>query len=69
MPLEIHNYIWSGERLVQIESQFNHLNGVLKNMQDVLTSSNLDLEDIHSAHYEGESAKGRSSGYLDVCGV
>ena len=54
MPLEIHNYIWSGERLVQIESQPSHIDGVLDVVQDVRRSSNLDWEDIYSAYYECE---------------
>jgi hypothetical protein len=54
MPLAIHNYIWSGERLVQVESQPSHINGVLDVVQDVRRSSNLDWEDIYSAHYECE---------------
>jgi hypothetical protein len=52
MALEIHNYIWSGKRLVQVESQPNHIDGVLDIIQDVRNSSNLDWEDILSAHYE-----------------
>jgi len=54
MPLEIHNYIWSGVRLVQIETQPNHLDGVLDTIQDVQRSSDLDWEDIYSANYESE---------------
>lgn len=54
MHLEIHNYIWSRERLVQIESQPSHIDGVLDILQDVRRSSNLDWEDIYSAHYECE---------------
>jgi hypothetical protein len=36
MPLEIHNYVWTGERLVQIESQPNHINGVLDVIQSFI---------------------------------
>jgi hypothetical protein len=54
MPLEIHNFIWSGERLVQIESQLNHIDGVLDVVQNTRRSSNLDWEDIYSAYYECE---------------
>jgi hypothetical protein len=54
MPLEIHNYIWSGERLVQIETQPNHIDGVLDVIQNVRRSSDLDWEDIYSAYYECE---------------
>lgn len=56
MPLEIHNYIWSGERLVQIESQASHIDGVLDVVQNMRRSSNftLEWEDIYSAYYECE---------------
>lgn len=54
MPLEIHNYIWSGECLVQIETQPNHIDGVLDVIQNVRRSSDLDWEDIYSAYYECE---------------
>jgi hypothetical protein len=54
MPLGIHNYVWSGARLVQVESQPSHIDGVLEIVQDVRRSSNLDWEDIYSAHYECE---------------
>jgi hypothetical protein len=54
MPLEIHNYVWSGERLVQIETQLNHIDGVLDVIQGVRRSSGLDWENIYSAYYECE---------------
>lgn len=54
MPLEIHNYILSGQRLVQIETQPNHIDGVLDVIQEVRRSSNLNWEDIYSAYYEYE---------------
>ncbi len=73
MPLEIHNYVLHGQRLVQIESQPNHIDGVLDNIQDVRMSSKLDWEDIYSAYYrceedgtitfyEGESAEAGNPG-------
>lgn len=73
MPIEIHNYVLYGQRLVQIESQPNHIDGVLDNIQDVRMSSNLDWEDIYSAYYsceedgtitfyEGESAEAGNPG-------
>lgn len=73
MPLEIHNYIWRGVRLVQIETQPNYLDGVLDIIQDVRRSSSLDWEDIYSANYkceedgtvtfyEGESVEAGSPG-------
>ena len=39
MPIIIHNYTWSGERLVQIESQPSHIDGVLDCVQDVRRNS------------------------------
>ena len=73
MSLEIHNYIWRGVRLVQIETQPNHLDSVLDIIQDVRRSSSLDWEDIYSANYkceedgtvtfyEGESVEAGSPG-------
>ncbi|BAY19270.1 hypothetical protein NIES21_51300 [Anabaenopsis circularis NIES-21] len=52
MSLEIHNYNWSGKRLVQIETQSHHIDGLLDVIQNVRKSSNLDWNDIYSAHYE-----------------
>ena len=54
MSLAIHNYTWRGVRLVQIETQPNHLDGILDIIQDVRRSSSLDWEDIYSANYECE---------------
>ncbi len=54
MPLQIHNYICNGHRLVQIESQPSHIDGVLDVVQKVRTSSNLDWDNIYSAYYECE---------------
>ena len=73
MPITIHNYTWSGERLVQIESQPIHIDGVLDCVQNVRRNSNLDWEDIYSAYYkceedgtitfyEGESAEAGNPG-------
>ncbi|AFY41355.1 DUF6883 domain-containing protein [Nostoc sp. PCC 7107] len=73
MSLEIHNYIWSGKRLVQIETQSHHIDGILDVIQNVRKSSNLDWEDIYSANYkceedstttfyEGESAEAGNPG-------
>jgi hypothetical protein len=52
MPLEIHNYTWSGERLVQVETQPNHINGILDVIQNLRRNSDLDWSDIYSAYYE-----------------
>lgn len=54
MPLEIHNYILSEQRLVQIETQPNHIDGVLSEIQEVRRNSDSDWEDIYSACYECE---------------
>ena len=54
MPLEIHNYVWSEKRLVQVETQPKHIDGVLDEIQNVRRSSDLDWEDIYSAYYERE---------------
>jgi hypothetical protein len=73
MALELHNYILREQRLVQIETQANHVNGVLDVIQGIRKSSDLDWEDILSAYYEcdedgtitfyeGESAEEGSPG-------
>lgn len=54
MPIEIHNYICSGERLLQIETQPYHIDGVLDEIQDVRRNSNLDWDNIYSARYKCE---------------
>jgi hypothetical protein len=73
MSLEIHNYRLSGQRLVQIESQTSHIDGVLDRVQGTRRNSDLDWEDIYSTYYEceedstitfyeGESAEAGSPG-------
>ncbi len=52
MPFEIHNYILSEQRLVQVETQPNHIDGVLDEIQNVRRNSDLNWEDIYSACYE-----------------
>lgn len=71
--LEIHNYRSIGKRLVQVETQASHIDGILDELQDARRTSNLDLEDIYSAYYsceedgtitfyEGESAEAGNPG-------
>lgn len=73
MALELHNYVLKGRRLVQVETQSSHIAGVLDIIRNIRKSSNLDWEDILSAHYkceedgtitfyEGESAKAGNPG-------
>ena len=52
MTIELHNYILSKQRLVQVDSQVNHIDGVLDVIQNIRRNSNLDWEDIYSAYYE-----------------
>jgi hypothetical protein len=52
--LELHNFEWEGERLVQVETQPHHLSGVLASIQDVLNNSDCEWDDIFSAYYECE---------------
>ena len=54
MALEIHNFILTGRRLVQVETQSHHINGVLDEIQSVRKSSNLSWDAIYSAFYECE---------------
>ena len=54
MALELHNFIWEEERLVQVETQPHHIAGVLAEVRDTLENSDCDLDDIYSAYYECE---------------
>lgn len=52
--LELHNFEWEEERLVQVETQPHHLAGILGSIQDTLNHSDCDWEGILSAYYECE---------------
>jgi hypothetical protein len=54
MTLELHNFIWEEERLVQVETQPHHLAGVLANVRDTLDNSDCEWDDVYSAYYECE---------------
>ena len=54
MALELHNFIWEGERLVQVETQPHHITGVLANIRDTLDNSDAEWADIYSAYYKCE---------------
>ena len=54
MTLELHNFIWSEERLVQVETQPHHIAGVLAEVSNTLENSDCDWDDIYSAYYECE---------------
>lgn len=52
MALELHNFVWEGERLVQVGTQPHHIAGVLAEIRKTLENSDCDWEDIYSAYYE-----------------
>jgi hypothetical protein len=54
MAIELHNFTWEEERLVQVETQPHHIAGVLANIQETLQDSDCEWEDIYSAYYECE---------------
>jgi hypothetical protein len=54
MILELHNFEWEGERLVQVETQPHHLAGISTTIQDILDNSDCEWDDIFSAYYECE---------------
>lgn len=54
MSLELHNLIWEGVRLVQVETQPHHIAGVLAEIRNTLENSDCEWEDIYSASYECE---------------
>jgi hypothetical protein len=73
MALDLHNFTWEEERLVQVETQPHHLAGVLAEIQATLDNSDCEWEDIYSAYYpceedgtftfyEGESADAGNPG-------
>ncbi len=55
MAIELHNFIWSEERLVQVETQPHHIAGVLAEVNRVIRENNLDWEDVYSAYYDCEA--------------
>ena len=54
MALELHNFIWEEERLVQVETQLHHLAGILTEVRQTLYENDCDWDEIFSAYYECE---------------
>lgn len=54
MTIELHNFSWEEERLVQVETQPHHIAGVLASIRDTLENSDCEWEDLYSAFYECE---------------
>lgn len=54
MALELHNFVWEGVRLVQVETQAHHISGILGEIWKTLDCSDCQWEDIYSAYYESE---------------
>jgi hypothetical protein len=54
VSIELHNFVWEEERLVQVESQPHHIAGVLANIREVLEESDCEWDDIYSAYFEYE---------------
>jgi hypothetical protein len=52
MGIELHNFYWEQERLVQVETQPHHVAGLLANIRETLANSDAEWEDIYSAYYE-----------------
>ncbi|MBV5262258.1 hypothetical protein FLX56_28150 [Synechococcus moorigangaii CMS01] len=55
MALELHNFIWSEVRLIQVETQPHHIAGVLAEVNRVIRENDLDWDDVYSAYYECEA--------------
>jgi hypothetical protein len=73
VAIELHNFVWEEERLVQVESQPHHIAGVLAEIRETLENSDCEWEDVYSAYfeceedgtatfYEGESAEAGNPG-------
>jgi hypothetical protein len=54
MALDLHNFTWEEERLVQVETQPHHLAGIGAEIQATLDNSDCEWEDIYSAYYPCE---------------
>ena len=54
MPLELHNFEWDEERLVQRETEPHHIAGVLAEIRLTLETSDCNWDDVYSAYYECE---------------
>lgn len=54
MTLELHNFIWEQQMLIQVESQPHHLAGVLTEVRQILDETDCDWDEIFSAYYECE---------------
>ncbi len=54
MALELHNFIWEEERLVQVETQPHHLAGILAVIREMIEDNELDWDALYSAYYECE---------------
>jgi hypothetical protein len=54
MTIELHNFIWEKERLVQVETQPHHIAGVLAEVRQTLEENELDWDELYSAYYECE---------------
>lgn len=52
MAVELHNFIWQEERLVQVETRPHHIAGVLISIRDTMEDSDCQWEDGYSAYYE-----------------
>lgn len=52
MAIELHNFSWEEERLVQIETQPHHIAGLMSNIRDTFEDSDCEWEDVYSAYYE-----------------
>lgn len=55
MAIDLHNFIWSKERLVQVETQPHHISGVLAEVNNVIKENDLEWEDVYSAYYTCEA--------------
>jgi hypothetical protein len=52
MFIELHNFTWEGERLVQVATEPHHIAGVLSEIREILSHSECEWENIYSAYYE-----------------
>lgn len=55
MSIELHNFEFEDERLVQVETQPHHIAGVLAEVNEILADNpEIDFSEIYSAYFECE---------------
>ncbi|MBF2063833.1 MAG: hypothetical protein IGS39_05310 [Calothrix sp. C42_A2020_038] len=54
MAIKLHSFVTSGKRYIQVESQPNHIIGILKTIKQYISIRGCDLIDIEKIYYYSE---------------